>query len=114
MIIYHYNSEGRFTGSTEANESPLEPGIFLIPANATSIEPPTFDSGFMAVFGGEAWNIIDITLEVPPIEQTPPEQPKTQAELLQIQNDALKVLVVTLQKQVNTNQSAIDFIINNF
>lgn len=29
-----------YTGSCPADESPLEPGVFLLPAHSTSIEPP--------------------------------------------------------------------------
>ena len=40
MKIYHYHPEYKyFIGSSNADESPLEPGIFLIPAYATNIEP---------------------------------------------------------------------------
>lgn len=39
MKIYNYNYLGLFIGCSDADENPLEPGRFLIPAGATEIEP---------------------------------------------------------------------------
>ena len=39
--IYNYDSTTRiYVGESEAPESPLEPGVYLIPAHATTIAPP--------------------------------------------------------------------------
>lgn len=55
---------------TDAFESPLEPGIFLIPANATKVEPPAFNSvAQICTFNGSDWTI---TNRPEPI-QTPEE-----------------------------------------
>jgi hypothetical protein len=44
MICYGYSEfTFEYTTSGEAYESPLEPGVFLLPAHATFIEPPPFD-----------------------------------------------------------------------
>jgi hypothetical protein len=41
MKIYHYASEtGEYMLASEATESPMEPGKYLIPASATEIQPP--------------------------------------------------------------------------
>lgn len=37
---YQYNHAGLFAGTTEADESPLEPGVFLLPARCTFTPPP--------------------------------------------------------------------------
>ena len=41
MQIYNYDADtGIYTNEGVADESPLEPGVYLIPAHATTIEPP--------------------------------------------------------------------------
>lgn len=60
MKIYNYHPDHKtYLGSSLADESPLEPGVFLIPAHATELEPPTCSSCEIPVFDGISWNIID-------------------------------------------------------
>ena len=41
MKVYSYNwATGEYIGETEADASPLEPGVWLIPAYATEKAPP--------------------------------------------------------------------------
>lgn len=56
IYVYHPDS-GEFLNFTSADESPLEPGLFLIPAHATDIVPPTIGANEIAVFIGGAWAI---------------------------------------------------------
>lgn len=43
MQIYHYHPQTRaYVGSSAADESPLEPGTFLLPAYAVAVPPPDF------------------------------------------------------------------------
>lgn len=56
MQIYHYDPKtGEYLGSGIADESPLEPGVFLIPANATSKEPPAIVSGKVNRYQAGSW-----------------------------------------------------------
>ena len=56
QIIHNYAENGEYLSSTEAIESPLEPGIFLIPRNATTTAPPESQSGFARVFVNGEWS----------------------------------------------------------
>lgn len=56
MIIYNYNPlTGEYIGTNEAKESPREPGIFLIPANAVTVVPPTIGTNEVACWNGREW-----------------------------------------------------------
>lgn len=62
MKIYNYHPEYKyFIGSSNADESPLEPGIFLIPAHATNIEPLKCEQDEIQVFDETSWKIIEDT-----------------------------------------------------
>ena len=60
MKIYNYYPDYKyFYLESEADPSPLQPGVFLIPAHATDIEPPTCESNQIQIFNGTSWNIIE-------------------------------------------------------
>jgi hypothetical protein len=60
MNIYNYHPEYKyFSGTSIADESPLEPGVWLIPAHATIIEPPTCESNQIQIFNETSWNIVE-------------------------------------------------------
>lgn len=48
--VYAYNDDFRYIGETMVQESPLEPGIWLMPSNATEIAPPPAQSGYLINF----------------------------------------------------------------
>lgn len=59
MKIYNYHPEYKtYVGSSYADPSPLEPGVFLIPAHATELEPPECSSCEIPVFNENSWDII--------------------------------------------------------
>ena len=60
MKIYNYHQELKyFIGEDDAFESPLEPGIFLIPAHATGIKPPQCGLRQIQIFNGTSWDTIE-------------------------------------------------------
>jgi hypothetical protein len=59
MQIHNYHpTTGELMSASEADESPLEPGEFLIPAHATPIAPPAAVHGFVPVFKGDVWQTV--------------------------------------------------------
>ncbi|MDT8717744.1 phage tail protein [Clostridium sp. 19966] len=102
MLVYNYGSDGRYICSEEADESPLEPGVYLIPANATTIEPPEYDSQYIPIWNGETWDIKDISLGVPPSnDNTNNNGEKTQAEILQQTIDSQAQQIKTMQDTID-------------
>ena len=60
MNIYNYIEEtGEYVGSSTARVNPLEEGKFLIPANATTIEPLAPKENFAVIFNGSSWEYIE-------------------------------------------------------
>lgn len=69
-IIYNYHpATGEYIGQSQADPSPLEPGVWLYPAHSTTIAPPTVADGYRAVWDGEGWQ----TELIPPPSQPQPE-----------------------------------------
>ena len=59
MKIYNYHPEyNHYIGESIADESPLEPGEYLIPAYATSIPVPEYSDGTVPVFNGTEWEVV--------------------------------------------------------
>lgn len=57
MRIYNYCPvTGEFLSIAEADESPLEPGVFMIPALATDVAPPKTGANVTVVFAAGKWS----------------------------------------------------------
>lgn len=60
MIVYQYSTAGLYQGETEADESPLEPGIWLMPARTTTVAPPAeIPEGRWPRWSGVAWELVN-------------------------------------------------------
>ena len=73
MRIYSFNwATGEYTGQDEADQDPLDPGNFIIPAYATTKAPPELESNQRAVFDREKddWTV----------DNGPEPEPKTFTE----------------------------------
>ena len=56
---YAYDAlTGLYLGPVSANPSPLEPGVWLYPADSTQIAPPSASAGTAAVFANGAWSLV--------------------------------------------------------
>lgn len=64
MQIYHYDeTSGAYLGSSQAMADPMEPGRWLIPAWATTVEPGAEIEGMEQVFNGTGWVYRDVKEE---------------------------------------------------
>lgn len=72
MDIYHYDPDtGDFIGIGTADESPMEPGVYLVPAHATRVLPPEYDkTTHICRFVEGAWQVCEIPAA--PVEPDPP------------------------------------------
>lgn len=55
---YQCDADGVFTNSVFAFESPLEPGVFHLPAGCTFTEPPAVSDRQAAVWADGAWTVV--------------------------------------------------------
>lgn len=71
MLVLHYDpATGELLGASEAQESPLEPGVYLIPAHATDQAPPEAGPDQIVRFVGGTW-----VVEARPSPPPPPPEP---------------------------------------
>lgn len=62
--IYHYDQQSCFFCCTgEADPSPLENGVWLVPANATTVEPPVIPEGMAARWNGDSWSLESLPIQ---------------------------------------------------
>lgn len=99
MKIHRYHPETlEYLGEGQADESPLEPGVFLIPACAAEDAPPMFDAKAHQCFReGGAWVLRDIPPPPAPPVKTPEEiaaeeQAAIKAKLAEIDFASIRAL----------------------
>lgn len=57
---YQYDHAGLYAGITEADESPLEPGVYLLPARCTLTPPPAdVPADKWPRWNGHAWELVN-------------------------------------------------------
>lgn len=58
-VCFQFNHSGLLLGETVADESPLEPGVFLLPACSTFTEPPAnVPDGKWPRWNGSTWDMV--------------------------------------------------------
>ena len=67
--VYQTDADGFFTGTAQADLSPLEPGVWLIPGGCVETAPPPLAEGQRAQWVNGAWAVID-----------PPQAPEPEPE----------------------------------
>ena len=84
MNIYNYHpSTGVFVGISQADPDPLVEGSWLVPAYATTVEPPQFGIHEHPVWNGTAW-----VLQAIPSEPEPPAPPEPYVPPVDVQKRA--------------------------
>ncbi|GAB7080830.1 hypothetical protein [Megalodesulfovibrio paquesii] len=83
MIVYQLDAAGYYLGEAVADESPLEPGVWLIPAGCVETPPPAIPEGQRARWeageagengeAGGAWILEAIPEPEPEPDTTEPE-----------------------------------------
>jgi len=68
--VIQLDAAGYFVGATIADESPLEPGVFLLPAGTVDADAPVIPEGKKAKWDG-AWVFEDIPQPEPIVEPEP-------------------------------------------
>jgi len=78
-IVHHWNPETlAYVGSSQADESPLEPGVFLVPAHATQVAlPESVPADHCAKWDPDAqsWTFAPLPPPLPPIAEEEPAEP---------------------------------------
>jgi hypothetical protein len=69
--VIQLDTDGYFVGFTVADESPLEPGVFLIPAGCIDVAPPVIPEGQRAKWDG-VWVLENIPQPEPEPEPAEP------------------------------------------
>ena len=71
--VCQLDDNGNFVGTTFADESPLEPGIYLIPRNAVIAEIPEVPQGFVAKYENDSWVLVELqnNTEIPQEQKQP-------------------------------------------
>ena len=86
MKIYNYDDNGIFIGESIADESPLETGVFLIPAFSTTEKPLEHKDGFYIKFNSE---LNEFQYEEKPIEVKEADKELSEEEIeAQLQEQA--------------------------
>ena len=70
--VIQLDNNGYFLGVTVADESPLEPGVFLYPANTVDADIPDIPDGHRALWNN-GWVIEAIPVPVTPEPEPEPE-----------------------------------------
>ncbi|HYG50490.1 MAG TPA: tail fiber assembly protein [Flavobacteriales bacterium] len=85
--VFAYNEDGTFAGATEAHESPLEKGVFHMPARTTEVQPISPKDGFIVKFSPskQIW-----IYEPTKVEEAPKEDTAQAEEIKKKQNIAMR------------------------
>ena len=103
LKIYHFDPRtGELLGQGEADPDPLDKGNWLIPAHATSIEPPAAAKDKATRFDGAKWVQDGGAIVVDPAPESKPETVDPLAKLvdfLKANPDVLDLVTKSIQSE---------------
>lgn len=90
MIAYSYDNNNHYIGTVERQLDPLETAkagepVYLLPANATEIQPPELAENQRAVWDGTVWTVEEIPPEPEPMPPAPSE-PSAEERIAALEN----------------------------
>ncbi|WP_194786614.1 hypothetical protein [Rhodocyclus gracilis] len=77
-IVSQLDADGYFIGSVVADQSPLEPDVFLIPGSAVDAIPPSVPVGMRARWNGSDFEFLPVESQSP--EPKPEPEPDVPAQ----------------------------------
>lgn len=86
--VVQLDAGGYFAGVVQADESPLEPGVFLLPGGCIDTLPPTTPAEHRAQWDGSQWQYVPIIL-TPEDPETGVPDPLTPEEIAALYEQAL-------------------------
>ena len=87
--VVQLDDQGYFVGYATAYESPLEPGVFLLPAGAVDAEVPAIPDGKRAKWTGQGWAFEDLPQPDPEPQPEPTAYVPTRAEQIRARLHAI-------------------------
>lgn len=57
--VYQTSHLGLYVGPVHTDESPLEPGVFLLPGGCVEVPPPEAPDGKIQAWNGKRWQLLD-------------------------------------------------------
>lgn len=108
-IVYQLDEAGYFIGETEADESPLEPGVYLVPGGCVENPPPKIKKeGQLQRFVNDRWKLEDKPKEPEAeVEQDTDQAPATAAQVL-----AMRRYAYAQESDALKNEADYDAIVN--
>jgi hypothetical protein len=100
MLAYAYDSNGYYLGTIERQPSPLEPGVFLMPAMATQIAPPAATATTEPKWNGASWDLVESRAETLRKAAELEAQKTAEELLLQEQKEAEEKALLDAKKAV--------------
>lgn len=97
-IVSQLDASGRYVGAVEADESPLEPGVFHIPGGAIDVPPPVMPGGKFARWAN-GWVFEDLALVDEPAGVAPVQRRLTALEFLDLFHEPEQLAIVEASMQ---------------